>query len=261
MQTAVWQPRNRVSSVPWGKEDCINSDLNGPRKGNLPHVGEHFIIKRKFISQAQNPQQDVSWLTVSGGRWVSSLMTLGELPEPERDKDTEVSCIWLNEKQEGPSKKEASKHHVKMPYHFLARVRPTRTRTSNGGTPWDRPQTKRRVWAFTFYSGTGKGCFGHRSLKGALELEEEIRYDSLSWLPRTHTVNHYARWSLGRIKRPRCCQIKMWVQLTILFSSEAKIAHGKLFLCFMNVTRGISVFFILVYLGCCLVCSLSDFLD
>lgn len=54
------------SLVPCGKEYCIKFDLNGPRKGNLAHVREHFIIERKFISQAENPQQDISWLTVFG---------------------------------------------------------------------------------------------------------------------------------------------------------------------------------------------------
>ena len=56
----------RASLVPCGKEDGIKFRLNGPRKGNVPRVGEHFIIQRKFISQAQNPQQGISWLIVSG---------------------------------------------------------------------------------------------------------------------------------------------------------------------------------------------------
>ena len=129
---------DRLSSVPCGKEDCIKSDLNGPRKGNLPHVGEHFIIKRKFISQAQNPQQDVSWLTISGvlindfGRAASAWTWQGHWN----------LMFWLKVKQKGPSKKEASKHHFKMPGHLPARVPPTRARTSSRGMPCNIPQTK-----------------------------------------------------------------------------------------------------------------------
>ena len=50
--------------VAWG--DHTECDGNGRRKGNLAHVGEHFVTKSKSISRAQNPQQEGSGLAESG---------------------------------------------------------------------------------------------------------------------------------------------------------------------------------------------------
>ena len=113
-----------------GQGDHTECGCNGPRKGNLARVGEHFVTKASPSSRHKKPQQEGSGLAESG-------VVI---------KDTQMAArsecrlrLWLNGTRTGMAFPEMVLPNTipRCPALFQVRAQPTRASRILRRVPWN----------------------------------------------------------------------------------------------------------------------------